>query len=139
MEAGKKEQIELEKIKDGNWYKLLYKITYHDIKVLNGEWEHKELIFLCKDSWPTEESGIVLGKAVWPFRDNIRMVFEIDHTHGVYTSYYAGTPEDAMEEQKDTEMSHHKRRFMEELHVDWVQKLKDYHGPLSEADDDMYI
>ena len=74
-----KEQVELQKIKDGDWYRYLYKITYDDIEVVHGEWKHRELSFLCKDIWPTEESGIMLKKLPWPFRENKYMVFEINH------------------------------------------------------------
>lgn len=82
FEGDLKEQIRLEKIKKGDWYKILYKITYNNIKVISGTWQNQELIFLVKDSWPTEESGILLMKPLWPFRDNIPMVFEINQTHG---------------------------------------------------------
>jgi hypothetical protein len=80
LEATKKEQVLLEKIQKGNWYKMLYKITYNNITVTKGKWENKELTFLMKDSWPTEKSGIMLGKPLPNFRDNIRMVFEINQT-----------------------------------------------------------
>jgi hypothetical protein len=80
LEANKKDQIQLEKIRKGDWYNILYKITYNNIKVTKGNWEYNELTFLSKDSWPTEESGIVLRKPAWPFRDNVRMVFEIAQT-----------------------------------------------------------
>ena len=82
LEGDLKEQIRLEKIKKGNWYKILYKVTYNDIKVTIGAWENQELSFLVKGSEPTEKSGIVLDIPPWPFRDNIRMVFEIDQTQG---------------------------------------------------------
>jgi len=73
-----KEQVELQKIKDGDWYRYLYKITYDEIEVVNGEWKYQELSFLCKDTWPTEESGIMVKKLPWPFRENECMIFEID-------------------------------------------------------------
>jgi len=74
-----KEQVELQKIKDGDWYRYLYKITYDDIEVMHGEWKDRKLSFLCKDTWSTEDSGIKLKKLPWPFRENEYMVFEINH------------------------------------------------------------
>jgi hypothetical protein len=79
LKARFKEQVELQKIKDGDWYRYLYKITYDNIEVINGQWKHPELTFLCKDTWPTEESGIKVKKLPWPFRENEYMIFEINH------------------------------------------------------------
>lgn len=79
LKARFKEQFELQKTRDGDWYRYLYKITYDNIEVINGKWEQPELSFLCKDSWPTEESGIMAKKLPWPFIENECLVFEINH------------------------------------------------------------
>lgn len=72
-----KEQLEIEKIKEGDWYRYLYKVTYDSLEVISGTWEDPEISFLCKDSWPTEESGIMMKKLAWPFREKEYKIFEI--------------------------------------------------------------
>jgi hypothetical protein len=79
LKARFKEKFELQKIKDGNWYRCLYKITYDNIEVVNGQWKHPEFTFLCKDTGPTEESGIMAKKLPWPFKENEYLVFEINY------------------------------------------------------------
>ena len=84
LKAKFKEQIELKKIKDGDWYRFVYKIVYDEITVLKGKWDYDELSFLCHHSWPTEESGIMLKALPWPFRENEYLIFDINRTDGNY-------------------------------------------------------
>ena len=77
IKAKFKEQIEIQKRKEGDWYHYQYKIVYNNIEVLKGKWGDSEISFLCKDTWPTEESGIMVKKLAWPFRENECLIFEI--------------------------------------------------------------
>jgi hypothetical protein len=71
------EQVELEKIKDGDWLRYLFKITYSDLEILKGEWQDPQITFLCTHSWPTEESGIMVKAIPWPFREGEQLIFEV--------------------------------------------------------------
>ena len=75
-----KEQIQLKRTQDGDWYNYLYKITYDNLEVLRGEWKGREISFLCKHTWPTEESGIMMKALPWPFKENEYLIFEIKKT-----------------------------------------------------------
>jgi len=93
LKAKFKEHIEIKKRKKGNWYHYLYKIVYDNVEVLNGNWDDLEISFLCKDLWPTEESGIMLKKAAWPFQKNQSLIFEIEQKDNKYLiiGYYKPT------------------------------------------------
>ena len=82
LKAKFKEQIELEKRRDGDWYNYLYRITYDSIEILKGKWEYPRISFLCKDTSPTEESGIKCKKLAWPFRENESLIFKINKDGG---------------------------------------------------------
>jgi hypothetical protein len=90
IKAKFKEQIEIQKRKKGDWYHYLYKIVFNNIEVLKGKWRDSEISFLCKDTWPTEKSGIMVKKLAWPFRKNESLIFEIkqnDNRH-LIIGYY---------------------------------------------------
>jgi len=69
---------EYAKTVQGNWEKHWNQIVFEVIKVTYGEWGDTNLIFVCYDSWPTPESGIVLGKALFPYRQGMVFHFWID-------------------------------------------------------------
>jgi hypothetical protein len=77
LQARFKEQLEIKEIVKGNWCHYLYKITYDHIRILEGSWNEEEISFFCRDAWPTRESGIMLKRPAWPFRENEDLVFEL--------------------------------------------------------------
>jgi hypothetical protein len=71
-------QDEFAKRTQGNWETHWYVVTLDVVAVERGRWDPKELRFVVKDHWPTPESGILLGKQVWPYRKGVRLAFTLD-------------------------------------------------------------
>ena len=62
-------------VEQGNWINKTYLIEY---KVLNNDLI-KNITFICKDSWPTKESGIILKKLPNPFvKGKMEFIIEPD-------------------------------------------------------------
>lgn len=53
-------------IVEGDWEKHWYRVSCDIIRKAVGQWEDKELNFVCFDTWPTAESGIKAKKRI-PF------------------------------------------------------------------------
>lgn len=49
------------------WEDHWYLVTMDVLQVERGMWAEKDVKFVYVDSWPTPESGIMLGKAPFPF------------------------------------------------------------------------
>ena len=56
-------------VRQGNklWEKHWYFIKCEIIKKTVGQWIGKELTFVCYDTWPTPESGILVDKPPFPY------------------------------------------------------------------------
>ena len=55
-------------IAQGNWVRSEHVLTYEVTHAAAG-FPHKELIFVCRDTNPDPESGIMIKKAAWPFAE----------------------------------------------------------------------
>ena len=62
----------------GDWEYTWMVARFDVLDVERGAWAASTLSFICWDSWPTPESGIMLGKPVWPYRRDNRLAFELD-------------------------------------------------------------
>lgn len=69
---------EFAKKRKGNWEDHWFVVRIDILSVEEGTWPEPEVSFICADSWPTPESGIMLGKAAWPYRAGVRMRFWLD-------------------------------------------------------------
>lgn len=81
--ASLKEEVEFVTTKWWNWETRWCKVVYHDIDIVRGHWKHEELSFLCKTKRKLE-SGMIYRLRLWPFREDVRMLFEIDQVDGKY-------------------------------------------------------
>jgi len=66
------------KKRKGNWEDHWFVIRFDVLRVEKSTWSAPEVSFICADSWPTPESGIMLKKAAWPYRAGVRMRFWLD-------------------------------------------------------------
>jgi hypothetical protein len=64
--------------RSGNWNHYWYVVTSDVTGVEQGTWPEPTLSFICFDAWPTLESGIMISKAIWPYRPDVRMRFWLD-------------------------------------------------------------
>jgi len=51
----------------GQWEDHWHLFVFDVVRVERGAWPVKQVVFVAADAWPTRESGIVLGKPVWPY------------------------------------------------------------------------
>jgi hypothetical protein len=51
----------------GDWNYSWYVFGFDVVNAERGAWPAKQVVFVAYDAWPTRESGIVLGKPVWPY------------------------------------------------------------------------
>jgi len=77
----------ISEIVQGNWIRTEHLVTY-ELSAPGDSFPHKELSFTCRDSSPSPESGIMLKKAAWPFREG-SMTFWLDRDELVrHTAYF---------------------------------------------------
>jgi hypothetical protein len=55
-------------IAQGNWVRSEHVLTYEVTGAAAG-FPHKELVFVCRDTNPDPESGIMVKKVAWPFAE----------------------------------------------------------------------
>lgn len=65
----------------GDYHYTLNRIRFHNVKVLEGELDEKELSFYIERQFPTPESGIKF-KELWPFQKGCVRVFKLKRTKG---------------------------------------------------------
>jgi len=56
-------------VRRGDYDFLWYLVACDVIDVERGTWPHDRVVFRCYDTWPTPESGIMLGKGPFPFAE----------------------------------------------------------------------
>ena len=64
----------------GDWIHTWVVARFDVLNVEQGTWPETNLSFICYDAWPTPESGIMLKKALWPYRPDTTIRFWIDTT-----------------------------------------------------------
>jgi hypothetical protein len=64
----------------GNWIHTWLVARFDVLAVEQGTWPEAELSFICRDAWPTPESGIMVSKLPWPYRANATLRFWLDTT-----------------------------------------------------------
>lgn len=64
----------------GDWTYHWFQVSWDVIRTTQGTWEHQDLVFVCYDSRPTPESGILLKKGPFPYRQGMVYHFWIDAT-----------------------------------------------------------
>jgi hypothetical protein len=62
----------------GNWSTYWYLIDWKVIKVESGKWSDPNLTYVIADNWPTPESGIMVNKMPWPYRQGRIFCFGLD-------------------------------------------------------------
>ena len=62
-------------IAQGNWVRSEHVLTYEVTGAAAG-FPHKELVFVCRDTNPDPDSGIMVKKVAWPFTEG-RMTFHL--------------------------------------------------------------
>ncbi len=62
-------------IAQGNWVRSEHVLTYEVTEATAG-FPHKELVFVCRDTNPDPESGIMVKKVAWPFTEDT-MIFHL--------------------------------------------------------------
>lgn len=79
----------------GHWIYTWLVARFDVLSAEKGNWSEPELSFICFDAWPTPESGIMVGKAVWPYRPGVELRFEIDtttHPPTVVSQHFVSEP-----------------------------------------------
>jgi hypothetical protein len=66
------------KERQGKWDRIRHVVTFEVIKVEKGNWNKPTVSFICVDSWPTPESGIIVEKAPWPYVPGTTMRLWLD-------------------------------------------------------------
>lgn len=69
---------EFNKTRHGSWNHHWFVVGFDVIDVEQGTWSESTVSFICFDAWPTPESGIMLGKAAWPYRPGVKMRLWLD-------------------------------------------------------------
>ena len=59
----------------GHYHHTLYRARFHSVKVLEGNFDSKNLMFYLERKFPTPESGIKL-KELWPFHKGVVLAFK---------------------------------------------------------------
>ncbi len=62
----------------GDWVRHWYQAVFEVIEVAAGKWKDPNVVFIFYDRWPTLESGIMLGKAPFPFSKGWVFVLWLD-------------------------------------------------------------
>ena len=62
----------------GNWEYTWMVVRFDVEAVERGTWPDATLSFICWDSWPTPESGIMVDKLPWPYCKDARFAFDLD-------------------------------------------------------------
>jgi hypothetical protein len=55
------------KVRRGDWEDHWHLFVFDVLAVERGSWSPKRVVVAAADAWPTPESGIVLGRPVWPY------------------------------------------------------------------------
>lgn len=69
---------EFNKTRHGNWDYHWFVVGFDVIDVEQGTWSESTVSFICFDAWPTLESGILLRKAIWPYRPGVEIRLWLD-------------------------------------------------------------
>jgi len=61
----------------GDWNYSWYVFGFDVMSAERGAWPAKQVVFVAYDAWPTDESGIVLGKPAFPYAVGRVMAFYV--------------------------------------------------------------
>jgi hypothetical protein len=62
----------------GNWEYTWAVVRFDVLSVEHGSWPDATLAFVCWESWPTPESGIMINRPPSPYRKDATLVFDLD-------------------------------------------------------------
>ena len=62
----------------GDWVKYWYQVVFEVVEVTAGQWDDPNVVFVCYDAWPTPESGIMVSRAMFPYRIGWVLVLWLD-------------------------------------------------------------